>query len=90
MSVPVTQVPVVLAHGGFILISSVLLALGPRYITSAEVGLLVLLESVLAPLLAWVVIGEDPGRYALIGGGIVIGALVVSNVVVLRRRRIVP
>ncbi len=86
LSVPASQVPLVLAHGGFILISSVLLALGPRYITSAEVGLLVLLESVLAPLLAWVVIGEDPGVYALIGGGIVVGALLVSNIVVLRRR----
>ncbi len=87
LSVPLPQVPLVLAHGVFILISSVLLALGPRYITSAEVGLLVLLESVLAPLLAWLVIGENPGAYALIGGGIVIGALAVSNVVVLRRKR---
>lgn len=87
LSVPVSQVPLVLAHGGFILISSVLLALGPRYITSAEVGLLVLLESVLAPLLAWLVIGEDPGGYALVGGAIVIGALAVSNVVVMRRRQ---
>lgn len=86
MSVPVSDVPLVLGHAGFILISSVLLALGPRYITSAEVGLLVLLESVLAPLLAWLVIGENPGGYALVGGAIVIGALAVSNVVVLRRR----
>ena len=90
LSVPVSQVPFVLGHGGFIMISSVLLALGPRYITSAEVGLLVLLESVLAPLLAWLVIGENPGGYALIGGGIVIGALTVSNMVVLRRRRVLP
>ncbi|MGC1498245.1 MAG: DMT family transporter [Sulfitobacter sp.] len=90
MSVSAAQVPLVLAHGAFILISSVLLALGPRYITSAEVGLLVLLESVLAPLLAWLVIGEDPGGYALIGGGIVIGALTVSNVVVLRRGKASP
>ncbi|MGJ8626068.1 MAG: DMT family transporter [Sulfitobacter sp.] len=86
LSVPVAHVPLVLGHGGVILISSVLLALGPRYITSAEVGLLVLLESVLAPLLAWMVIGENPGGYALVGGAIVIGALAVSNVVVLRRR----
>ncbi len=89
LSVTVDQVPFVLAHAGFILISSVLLALGPRYITSAEVGLLILLESVLAPLLAWVVVGENPGGYALIGGGIVISALAVSNVVVLRRRRMI-
>ena len=87
-SVPPSQAPLVLAHGSFILGSSVLLAVGPRYITSAEVGLLVLLESALAPLLVWIVIGEDPGRFTLAGGTIVIGALFVSNVVALRRARL--
>ena len=81
------DVPLVGMHAGLIAVSSVLLALGPRYITSAEVGLLILLESVLAPLLAWFVVGENPGGYALLGGMIVVGALFVSNVVVLRRRK---
>ncbi|MDU8926385.1 DMT family transporter [Alisedimentitalea sp. MJ-SS2] len=72
-------------HGAFITVSAVGLALGPRYIPSAEVGLLILLESVLAPLLVWAVIDEHPGRYALIGGAIVVGALAMSNVVALRR-----
>ena len=89
-SVAAAQWPLVAMHVGFIVVSSVLLALGPRYITSAEVGLLILLESVLAPLLAWAVIAEDPGRYTLIGGAIVVGALFVSNMVVLRRRKDTP
>jgi drug/metabolite transporter (DMT)-like permease len=87
LSVPVSQTGLVLGHAAVILISSVLISIGPRYITSAEVGLLVLLESVLAPLLAWAVIGEDPGAYALLGGAIVIGALFVSNLVLLMRLR---
>lgn len=74
-------------HGAIIALSAVLLATGPRYITSAEVALLILLESVLAPLLVWAVLGEYPGRWALIGGAVVIGALTVSNLVVLMRRR---
>ncbi|NNE51206.1 MAG: DMT family transporter [Sulfitobacter sp.] len=86
LSVPTSEVPLVAAHAGFILFSSVLLAIGPRYIPSAEVGLLVLLESVLAPVLAWVVVGENPGPYAVLGGGIVIGALFVSNLLLLRRQ----
>lgn len=86
-SVPVSETPLILGHAGFILFSSVLIAIGPRYITSAEVGLLILLESVLAPILAWAVIGEDPGIYTLVGGAIVIGALAVSNVILLRRSR---
>ncbi|GAA6178202.1 DMT family transporter [Sulfitobacter pacificus] len=86
LSMPLDQAPLVLGHAGVILASSVLLAIGPRFITSAEVGLLVLLETVLAPLLAWAVVGENPGAYALLGGGIVIGALVVSNLVLLLRQ----
>ncbi|MEP2470772.1 MAG: EamA family transporter [Paracoccaceae bacterium] len=61
------------------------MTLGPRYITSSEVSLLVLLESVLAPLLVWAVIGEHPGRYSLLGGFIVIAALLASNIWALRR-----
>ncbi|MEO0370312.1 MAG: DMT family transporter [Pseudomonadota bacterium] len=75
-------------HGMFIAIATCFLTLGPRYISSAEVSLLILLESVLAPLLVWAWIGEDPGRWALVGGVVVIGALVVSNLVVLVRRTV--
>ena len=85
-TLPASEIPLVLGHATVITISSVLLALGPRYITSAEVGLLVLLESILAPLLAWAVLAEHPGSYTLVGGEIVIGALFVSNVVLLRRQ----
>jgi len=74
-----TQWPLFLGHGAFIGAASCLLALGPRYISSTEVSLLVLLESVLAPILVWAVIGENPGSWAVAGGVVVIGALVVSN-----------
>ena len=76
-----------LGHGAFIAVATCFLTLGPRYISSAEVSLLILLESVLAPILVWAVVGEDPGPWALIGGVVVIGALLVSNMVVLMRRR---
>lgn len=87
-SVPDGQWLYVALHGGvFIVASMTLLSIGPRFITSAEVALLVLLESVLAPLLAWAVIAEHPGQWVLAGGAIVIGALLVSNMVALARRR---
>ena len=85
-AVPEGKWGLVALHGAFITVSAIGLALGPRYIPSAEVGLLILLESVLAPLLAWAVIGEHPGAWALAGGAIVVGALAVSNIVALRRR----
>ncbi len=77
-----------LGYGAFIAMAVCFLTLGPRYISSPEVSLLILLESVLAPLLVWAVVGEDPGRWAMMGGAVVIGALLVSNAVALRRRRV--
>jgi len=71
--------PLFLGHGAFIGVATCLLTLGPRFISSAEVSLLILLESVLAPILVWAVIGEDPGSWALVGGTVLIGALIVSN-----------
>lgn len=76
-----------LFHGAFIAVATCFLTLGPRYISAAEVSLLILLESVLAPLLVWAVVGEDPGSWAIIGGIVVIGVLFASNLVLLRRRR---
>ncbi len=78
----------VVLHGGvFILISTTFLALGPRYIPSAEVALLILLESVLSPLLVWFAIGEEPGKWAIVGGAIVISVLFASNMIALLRKR---
>jgi drug/metabolite transporter (DMT)-like permease len=79
----------VLIHGGFfIAISTCGLALGPRYITSAEVTLLILLESILSPLLVWWVLAEEPTSYALIGGVIVLATLLLSNLIVLMRPKV--
>ena len=79
--------PLILGHGAFISVSTCLLTLGPRYLASAEVALLILLESVLAPLLVWAVVGEDPGPWAIVGGVVVIGALFASNLWALRHNR---
>lgn len=69
----------------FVPLGTSLLALGPRYITSAEVSLLILLEAILAPLLAWIVLNEFPGNQTLLGGAVVLGVLAISNLVALRR-----
>lgn len=81
------SLPIVALHGPvFIAASLALITLGPRYLPSAEVALLILLESVLAPILAWVVIGEAVGAWALAGGALVLGALAISNALALMRR----
>ncbi len=64
--------------------ATALLALGPRYISSPEVGLIVLLETVLGPLWVWLVIHEVPSRWALVGGALVVVTLIVHSLLALR------
>ena len=68
----------------FVPIATILIVTGPRYISAAEVSLLVLLEAILAPILVWYVLGENPGLLTLIGGGIVISVLITSNVIAIK------
>jgi drug/metabolite transporter (DMT)-like permease len=56
------------------------LATGPRYITGPEVAMFYLLETVLAPIWMWMIFYEVPSRNSLIGGSILIVALVAHAV----------
>jgi len=58
-----------------------LVTLAPRYIPATEVGLLKLLEAVLGATWAWMIISEYPGLESLLGGAMVIGALVFNSLV---------
>lgn len=56
------------------------LATGPKYISGAEVAMFYLLETVLAPVWVWMIFNEVPTRSSLIGGAIMIAALVAHSV----------
>ncbi|SMF84513.1 EamA domain-containing membrane protein RarD [Tistlia consotensis] len=62
-----------------------LITIGPRYIPAPEVGLMMLLETVLGPLLVWAVVGEASSPEALIGGAVVVGTLAVHALIGLRQ-----
>jgi drug/metabolite transporter (DMT)-like permease len=64
-----------------------LLSLGPRYITAPEVSMITLLEVILAPLLVWALLGEDPGPRSLIGGAVIVAAVLGHAVWRLRAAR---
>ena len=67
--------------GGFVLIT-----LGARYLPAAEVALLSLAETVLAPVWVWVGVGEVPTLLTLAGGTIVLAAVIAQAVTGMRPR----
>jgi len=75
-----------LLHGVLIAVSTCGLTLGPRYISATEVSLLILLESVFAPILAWMVVSEIPAQSTILGGFFILSALIVYNIIIIRRR----
>jgi drug/metabolite transporter (DMT)-like permease len=68
-------------------IGTALMYLGPRYIPAAEVGLLLLLESILGPIWVWLVFAENPGIYTLAGGAIILSTLALNTVWALKFQR---
>jgi drug/metabolite transporter (DMT)-like permease len=64
------------------------MVLGARYVPAAQVGLLALVEPVLAPLWAWMVAAEIPAHTTLIGGAIIFLAISLDGAVTMWRSRI--
>ena len=62
-----------------------LLTAGTRYVPVAEVGLLSLLETVLAPIWAWLGAGEVPSTLTLVGGTVVLLAATARAVAGVRQ-----
>ncbi len=54
-----------------------LLSVAPRHLPTAEVSLIMLLESILGPLWVWLVMGEIPARETLLGGAVVLLTLMI-------------
>jgi drug/metabolite transporter (DMT)-like permease len=57
----------------------VLLTVGARLIPAAQVGLITLLEVVLGPVWVWIALDERPDTLTLVGGTIVIAAIVLQT-----------
>jgi drug/metabolite transporter (DMT)-like permease len=56
-----------------------LLSVGARLIPAAQVALITLLETVLGPLWVWLALDERPSTLTLVGGAIVIVAIVIQT-----------
>lgn len=62
----------------------ILMTLATRHLAAGEIGLLALLETILGPIWVWIGVGERPSDLALVGGVIVLAALVVDSLPALR------
>jgi drug/metabolite transporter (DMT)-like permease len=58
----------------------VLLTIGARLIPAGEVALITLLEIVLGPLWVWAFLSEHPATATLVGGAVVLAAVLVESV----------
>ena len=56
-----------------------------RRLPALEISLLLLLEPVLNPVWTWIIRGEDPGRWTMMGGAVIIGATAIKLLVDARR-----
>lgn len=64
-----------------------LITLGARYVPAAQVSLLALSETVLAPIWVWLAVDEVPALLTLVGGAIVLSAVVGQALVGLSEER---
>jgi drug/metabolite transporter (DMT)-like permease len=55
------------------------LTVGARLIPAAEAALITLLEVVLGPLWVWIAYGEEPGVATLVGGAVVVAAVILQT-----------
>ena len=49
-----------------------------RRLPALEISLLLLLEPVLNPIWTWIVRGEDPGRWTILGGAVIVSATMIK------------
>ncbi len=80
LDVTVSDMGYLLIMGVYMIpLATAMMFIGPRYIPAAEVGLLLLLETVLGSVWVWLVLDEVPGERTLLGGAIVVSTLAINT-----------
>lgn len=69
-------------------ISRVMIGTGTRYLIPAEVGLLVIGESILAPIWGWLWLNESISTNTLLGGGIILISLIINSLIGIKKSHI--
>ena len=85
-SFDIGQIGLVTISGAVVLAGGCALQMiGPRHLPAAEVSMITMLEIVASPLLVWAVLSEAPAPLTLIGGGVILAAVITHGVWRLRQ-----
>lgn len=60
-------------------VAYLLVTAGVRHVTALEVSILLLVEPVLNPVWTWLLHGEEPSAWALVGGAVILGATTIKT-----------
>jgi drug/metabolite transporter (DMT)-like permease len=86
---PATSMGVLLVSGALQMPAAmVLISIGTRFLPAPEVSLLLLIETLLAPLWVWLVFTEQPTTTTLYGGSVILATLLVHSWLGLRARSV--
>jgi drug/metabolite transporter (DMT)-like permease len=83
--IPWQSLFIFIALGVFLTLAFSLLFIAPRYISAAEVSLLMPMETVFGTALVWFYIGEEPSIRTIIGGGVIIAVLSINSIIGIRK-----
>lgn len=80
LSINLSTLLIVMIMGLFVTpISRVLIGNGSKYINASEVSLLMLIETIMAPIWVWIFLKEVPSSYTFIGGSIIVLTLIINS-----------
>lgn len=68
-------------------ISRVLMGIGSKYISASEVSLLMIIETIMAPIWVWIFLNEKPKTYTFIGGSLILITLVINSLYSLKKEK---
>jgi drug/metabolite transporter (DMT)-like permease len=84
--VPTRDILLLAALGaGQIALGLILFTAGARLIPAAQAGLITLIEIVLGPLWVWLIYREEPDTLTIVGGSVIVGAVLLHAFAELRR-----
>ena len=67
-------------------ISRVLIGNGTKYISASEVSLLMIIETIMAPIWVWIFLNEIPAENTFLGGSIIVFTLILNTIYTLRKK----